>query len=75
MKGIEALEKPPIESVPVLQEAIASVEESFGNEGRTLVRYSGTEKKIRLLVECKDAGMARQQVEKLAGAVKETIGA
>ena len=67
-------DQPPIESVPALQDAIAEVEQVFGDEGRILVRYSGTEKKIRLLVECKDAGVAREQVEKLAGAVRETIG-
>jgi phosphoglucosamine mutase len=67
-------DQPPIESVPALQDAMAEVEQVFGDEGRILVRYSGTEKKIRLLVECKDAGVAREQVEKLAGAVRETIG-
>jgi len=68
-------DKPPIGEVPALAEAIAAAEESFGEAGRVLVRYSGTEKKIRLLVECKEAAMAREQVGKLANAVEATIGA
>lgn len=68
-------EKPPIESVPALMEAIRVAEAAFGQEGRTLVRYSGTEKKIRILVEAKDAELASEQSAKLADAVRGTIGA
>lgn len=68
-------DKPPIGEVPALADAIAGAEAVFGSEGRVLVRYSGTEKKIRLLVECKEAAMAKEQVGKLAKAVEATIGA
>ena len=68
-------EKPPIAEVPALCGAISKVEEVFGSDGRVLVRYSGTEKKIRLLVECKEADMAKQAVGVLAAAVESTIGA
>jgi len=68
-------EKPPVESVPALREAIARAEGQFNGTGRTLVRYSGTESKIRVLVECADAGQAREQAEAIAKAVRATIGA
>jgi len=68
-------EKPAIESIPALMKAIAAAEAAFGEEGRTLVRYSGTEKKIRILVEAKDAQMAAEQSANLTAAVKATIGA
>jgi phosphoglucosamine mutase len=68
-------EKPPVESVPVLQAAITRAEEVFGTRGRTLVRYSGTEKKIRILVECADQASVDEQAEAIAAAVRETIGA
>ena len=68
-------EKPPVESVPALQEAIAKAEELFNGQGRTLVRYSGTEKKIRILVESMDAGCAKEQADAIASAVESTIGA
>ena len=67
-------EKPPIESIPALVDAIGAAEAAFGDEGRTLVRYSGTEKKIRILVEAKDAALAGEQSAKLVAAVKATIG-
>ena len=68
-------EKPPVDSVPALQEAISRAEHVFNGRGRTLVRYSGTEKKIRILVECVDEDCARQQAESIAAAVHATIGA
>lgn len=67
-------EKPPVESVPALQEAIANAEAVFNGEGRTLVRYSGTEKKIRILVECVDAGRAKEQANAIAGRCKRRSG-
>ena len=47
--------KPPLESIDVLQALIAEAETAFGDQGRQLIRYSGTENKIRILVEHSDA--------------------
>jgi phosphoglucosamine mutase len=44
-------EKRPIDSLPRLTAAIRALEASLGTQGRVLVRYSGTEPKLRLLVE------------------------
>ena len=68
-------EKPPIEEVPQLVDAIAAVEETLKNSGRTLVRYSGTERKIRILVECPDVTEARRHADTLVRAVKASVGA
>lgn len=73
--SLPVTEKPPVESVPALQEAIAKAEAVFNGQGRTLVRYSGTEKKIRILVECSDAKCAKEQAAAIADAVRATIGA
>jgi phosphoglucosamine mutase len=67
-------ETPPVESVPLLQAAIETAEGVFNGRGRTLVRYSGTEKKIRILVECADATVVKAQAAAIAKAVEETIG-
>ena len=43
--------KPPIESLTQLQKTIHEADQAFGQLGRHLIRYSGTENKIRILVE------------------------
>jgi phosphoglucosamine mutase len=44
-------EKRPLESLRELSAAIRAIEDELGKSGRVLVRYSGTEAKLRLLVE------------------------
>jgi len=54
---------------------MAEAESTLGEKGRILVRYSGTEKKIRVLVEAKDEALAQSQCDAIVAAVKSTIGA
>ncbi|MDB4416675.1 phosphoglucosamine mutase [bacterium] len=68
-------EKPPLEKVPAITAAIAAADEAFGENGRTLVRYSGTEKKLRVLVEAKDSALAESQSAAIVASVKNNIGA
>ena len=48
---------------------IAELEESLSGASRLLVRYSGTESKIRLLVEGEDAEEVKHCLENLKDAV------
>ncbi len=62
--ALKVREKRPLETLPTLPRAIEALERELGSQGRVLVRYSGTEAKLRLLVEgptdaAVQAGLAR----------------
>ena len=67
-------EKPPIKNLPKLQALISEAEKSFGSEGRQLVRYSGTESKIRVLIEHSDADTVNRWIAKFSEVIAEEIG-
>ncbi len=54
--------KPPLESLSVLPQAVRAAEARLRGDGRILVRYSGTEAKIRIMIE----GQDQQEIEALA---------
>jgi len=57
-----------------IQQAIKEVEASLGLKGRVLLRRSGTESLIRVMVEGEDELKVKQAADKLAGIVKEEAG-
>jgi phosphoglucosamine mutase len=66
--------KPPIASLPKLNELMEQATAEFGENGRLLIRYSGTENKIRVLVEHREIDECRTWVSKFAAAIREEIG-
>ncbi len=72
--GLDVKEKPPIETIPEVHVSIQAAETAFADKGRVLVRYSGTERKIRVLTECSDAELAQSQADLIATAIQNTIG-
>jgi phosphoglucosamine mutase len=71
IRNVRVREKPPFESIPNVAEAIAASRREFGERGRVVVRYSGTEKLARVMVEAEDAAA----VERHAGRIAESIAA
>ena len=72
--GIKVKEKKPIADVSVLSAAIKACEEDLKERGRVIVRYSGTEPKIRLLVEASESALVETWIDKLSQAVAEGLG-
>jgi phosphoglucosamine mutase len=72
--SLKVKEKKPVAEVPVLAEAIRACEAELKEAGRVIVRYSGTESKIRLLVEARDAALVDAWIAKLTLAVAEGLG-
>ncbi|MHB1136696.1 MAG: phosphoglucosamine mutase [Coriobacteriia bacterium] len=72
--NVDVKRKPPIEEVPELVEAIKAVEAELGEEGRVLVRYSGTQNMCRVMVEGPTDEITEKYAALLADVVKNTIG-
>lgn len=73
--NVVVVRKPPLETVPPLREAIEVLEKELDGDGRLLVRYSGTESLLRIMIEGRDETVIRRQAEALAGLVREHLGA
>ncbi|MBB1036177.1 phosphoglucosamine mutase, partial [Dietzia sp. CQ4] len=62
-------DKAAVVSSSVVGDAVAEEEARLGSGGRVLLRPSGTEQLVRVMVEAEDAHCARQVAERLAGLV------
>jgi phosphoglucosamine mutase len=67
-------EKKPLEELPAVQSAMQAVEQELSGVGRVLLRYSGTESKVRLLLEGRDEAQLRTLAEKIMTPVRAAIG-
>jgi len=65
--------KPPLESLPTYQAALAEAQSQLDGNGRILVRYSGTENKVRVMVEGPDKTLITRIAETLRDVLKDEI--
>ena len=71
--NIDVKSKPNLDKVPKLVEAIKQIEKELGEEGRVLVRYSGTQNMCRVMVEGPSDAVTAKYCEQLADIVKSEI--
>jgi len=69
LMNVEVEKKKDLKSVPAIGEAVQKAEEKLAEKGRVLVRPSGTEPKIRVMIE----GENRNLIEKLAGDISRVV--
>ena len=65
--------KPPLESLHQLQRLMEEATAEYGNNGRHLIRYSGTENKIRILVEHRESEVVHAWIKKFSAVIEQEI--
>lgn len=71
--NLRVVEKIPLAELSKLPAAIAKLETDFGADGRVLIRYSGTEPKLRMLVEGKDEKVIAAAMKALETAARAEL--
>ncbi len=72
--NVEVNSKPPLESMGELQDSIRAAEAELNRRGRVLIRYSGTQRMCRVMVEGPTEEMTERLAHSLAETVKKCIG-
>jgi phosphoglucosamine mutase len=72
--NVEVKSKPEITTLPEVMEAMRQVESELGEDGRVLVRYSGTQNMCRVMVEGPTQAVTEKYCQQIADVIKKTIG-
>lgn len=75
LESIPVREKPPIETIPGLEGVLSVARNQLGETGRIFLRYSGTENKIRLLVEARTESELSDVMTPVLACLRKTIAA
>ena len=72
--NVKVKHKPDLNQIPDIQQAIKTAEATLNGSGRVLVRYSGTEALLRIMVEGERDSTIREVADHLANIVRARIG-
>jgi phosphoglucosamine mutase len=75
LKNVRVREKVPFSELASVQAAVEEVEELLSQKGRLLLRYSGTEKLARVMIEGEDQNQIEEYAARVARAIESEIGA
>jgi phosphoglucosamine mutase len=73
--NVRVRERKPLEDLPAVAAEIRAAEKSFGDSGRVLVRFSGTEPLARVMVEGPDLDRVEAFANRIASQIRTEIGA
>lgn len=74
MVNVRIKQKFKLEDFPVIQQAVTSAEGELQDTGRVLLRPSGTEPLVRVMVEAEDAALVSKLVRQVADVVESEVG-
>lgn len=72
-KALKLAAKPPLESLPGLQRVLRDAEAALAGTGRVMIRYSGTEPKVRILVEAQTEAAVAEWLAKSEAALRAEL--
>jgi phosphoglucosamine mutase len=72
--NVKVKSKPPLGTVPEVAKALLEAESTLGENGRIVLRYSGTEPLARVMVEAEHSADVERFSESIAAAIRSTIG-
>jgi phosphoglucosamine mutase len=73
--NVKVRAKPPLETLPEVSRALAEAQSALGENGRIVLRYSGTEQLARVMVEAEHEADVQRFSQSLASALRSSIGA
>jgi phosphoglucosamine mutase len=74
-RNLVVKEKRPLAELTTVMKLVNEAEKELSGKGRVLLRYSGTEPKIRLLIEGRDSDLIDRQADRIADAIQSALGA
>jgi phosphoglucosamine mutase len=72
--NVKVKEKRPLEEFVTITDTIRAAEEELKDNGRVVVRYSGTESLARVMIEAESQSLMQFHAERIAGAIREELG-
>jgi phosphoglucosamine mutase len=72
--NVRVRQKTPVDRVPAVSQAIEKVEHALAGHGRVLVRYSGTEPLLRIMIEGQNQTAVQGWADEIAAAVRGSLG-
>lgn len=73
--NVKVRSKPPLDTIVGVAGALKDAEKALGSSGRVVLRYSGTEPLVRVMVEAERAEDVQRWTETIASAVRSSVGA
>ena len=73
--NVRVREKKPLDQIPAVVERIQAAEHELNDNGRVVIRYSGTEALARVMIEAESEEAMKRHAESIAEAIRTALGA
>ena len=74
LKNVRVREKVPLDTLPAIQAKMAEIHHELQGHGRLVVRYSGTEPLLRVMIESDDANRNDRLMEEMLTVIRDVLG-